>query len=110
MGTNNNNNGSFVPAIIYNNVDINKSEILSDNKGKTGIYMWTHKESNKTYIGSAADLSKRLRKYYSKTFINKVKGNSYIYNALAHHTHSAFFFQFLNILIFLIYLKKKHVN
>jgi hypothetical protein len=34
----NNNNGSFVPAIIYNNIDINQSQNFSDNKGKAGIH------------------------------------------------------------------------
>lgn len=40
---NTNNNVSFTPVIIYNNVDTDKSIILSNNKGKAGIYMWTHK-------------------------------------------------------------------
>jgi hypothetical protein len=51
---NNNNNGSLVPVIIYNNADIDRLKILSDNKGKTGIYQWTHNESGKIYVGSAA--------------------------------------------------------
>jgi hypothetical protein len=42
------------PAIIYFNAESDKSQILSDNKGKAGIYQWTHLESNKIYIGSAA--------------------------------------------------------
>lgn len=55
---NTNNNVSFSPVIIYNNADTEKSRILSDNRGKAGIYMWTHLETKRIYIGSAIDLSK----------------------------------------------------
>lgn len=60
-----NNNGSFVSVIIYNNVETNKSQILFENKGKTGIYMWTSNSSDKTYIGSAVNLSRRFTQYFS---------------------------------------------
>jgi hypothetical protein len=30
---------------VYNNADTDKLQILSDNKGKAGIYQWTHNES-----------------------------------------------------------------
>lgn len=85
----NNNNGSFVPAIIYNNADIDKSIILSDNKDKSGIYLWTHKESGKTYVGSAVNLSKRLKNYFLESYLSQNK-SMHIYNALLHHTHSAY--------------------
>lgn len=48
-----NNNGSFVPIIIYNNGDVDKAKILKENFGKAGIYQWTHLESGKFYVGSA---------------------------------------------------------
>jgi group I intron endonuclease len=89
MGTNNNNKGSFVAVIVYDYVDINKSQILLDNKSKTGIYLWTHKESNKMYVGSAFDLSKRFRLYFSIAYMSKRK-TSHIYNALLHHGYSTF--------------------
>ncbi len=83
-------NGSFIPTIIYNNVEIEKSIILSDLKDKSGIYLWTHKESGKIYIGSAFDLSYRISKYLSKGYLLNKKGSSYIYNALLDHGYSAF--------------------
>jgi len=43
----------------YSNSDTDKFLILTDNKGKAGIYLWKHNESGKIYIGSAADLFKR---------------------------------------------------
>jgi hypothetical protein len=45
-----NSNNKFTPAVIYSNALIAKSQILKDNKGKTGIYLWTHLESGKFYI------------------------------------------------------------
>jgi len=44
--------------MIYSIADTNKLQILKDNKGKTGIYMWTHLKSGKRYIGSGINLSK----------------------------------------------------
>jgi group I intron endonuclease len=86
-----NNNGSFVPVILYNNADINKLLILKNNKEKVGIYMWTHLESGKRYIGSAYDLTNRFDDYFRKSYISdKSKGNNYIYNALLIHGYSKF--------------------
>jgi hypothetical protein len=64
---------SLIPIIVYSNADTAKSSILSDNKGKSGIYMWTHIESGKIYIGSAIDLSKRFLQYYSKSYLKRNK-------------------------------------
>jgi group I intron endonuclease len=80
---------AFVPVTIYNNAETARSEILADNKGRAGIYLWTHKQSGKRYVGSAFDLSKRLSKYYSKAYLESIK-TSYICNALKSHLHSAF--------------------
>lgn len=33
------------PIILYNNALTDKSKILADNKGKSGIYQWTYLES-----------------------------------------------------------------
>jgi len=75
--------------MIYHDTDLEKSKILSDNKGKAGIYMWTNKESNKRYIGSTFDLFKRLSNYYSIAHISQSK-TMYINRALFHHGYSAF--------------------
>jgi group I intron endonuclease len=78
----------LVPIMIYSNASTEKSQIISDNKGKAGIYLWSHRESNKMYVGSAVDLSKRLSKYYSSSELKQV--NNYISRALIVHTHSEF--------------------
>jgi group I intron endonuclease len=75
--------------MIYHNADVNKLQILSDNKEKAGIYMWTQNESDKRYIGSVVDLSKRLFNYYSIAYLTRFK-SMYINNALLHHGYSEF--------------------
>lgn len=77
------------PIIVYYNLETDKTIILSNNKGKAGIYQWTHKESGKIYVGSAFDLYNRFKQYFSKGYLRRYK-NSYIYNALLHHGHSSF--------------------
>jgi len=83
-----NKNLPYQPVIIYNNAETDRLQILSDNKNKTGIYLWTNKKSGKNYVGSAVDLSKRLNDYYSPLYLKRA--NNYISRALLHHTHSAF--------------------
>jgi len=85
---NTNNNVSFTPIIIYNNAETDKSKILKDNKGKAGIYMWTHKETGKIYVGSAIDLSKRLLNYFAVSWL--ILKDYYICRALFNYTYSAF--------------------
>lgn len=76
---------------IYNNADIEKQNILKDNKGKAGIYIWTHIESGKRYVGSAVDLSKRFKTYFTENVLNQGRNlNSYINRALLQHGYSAF--------------------
>jgi hypothetical protein len=60
---------AFVPVKIYSDTEIDKSQLLSDNKGKAGIYQWTHKESGKRYVGSAFDISKRIYYYFNKKYL-----------------------------------------
>ncbi len=80
---------TFIPIMLYPNADTDKLSILTDNKGKAGIYLWTHKESGKVYIGSSANLSVRFRFYYSISYLTRYK-NSYINSALLFHGYSAF--------------------
>jgi group I intron endonuclease len=79
---------TFVPIMIYSNADIDKLRIIKDNKGKTGIYQWTHLESGKIYISSALDLSMRLSNYFTPFYLKLA--NNYISRALILHTYSAF--------------------
>jgi group I intron endonuclease len=77
-----------IPAVTYNNAEGEKNTVLTENKGKAGIYQWTYKELGKIYVGSAFDLYKRFLLYYSKGYLEKNK--SYINNALLLHGYSKF--------------------
>jgi len=76
----------------YPNSNTSKTQILSDNKNKAGIYMWTNSKNGKCYIGSAVDLSNRLKFYYSKLSMENYLKNSKssIYNAILKYDHSNF--------------------
>lgn len=76
-------------VIVYTDLETDRSKILSENKGKTAIYQWSHLGSGKTYVGSAFDLSKRLKKYFRKSYLEPNK-TRYINNALLHYGYSAF--------------------
>lgn len=79
---------TFTGVIAYNNAGTDKSSILSDNAGKTGIYLWKHQESGTIYIGSAVDLSIRLSSYYLPSQLKRI--DNYICRAIIRHGHSAF--------------------
>ncbi len=55
----------FAGVVKYCNVDVDKLRVLSDNKAKCGIYMFTHTASGKRYIGSSVDLRRRFLEYYN---------------------------------------------
>ena len=80
------------PLISYKNPLSEKYNIFKDNKNKSGIYRWTNKINNKSYIGSSVKLDRRFNLYYSTGFlINKLwKGKSAIYSALLKYNHSNF--------------------
>jgi len=86
----------FVPLMVYNNAETDRSRILPDNKDKTGIYMWTHKKSDKKYVGSAVDLFIRLNNYYSPS--NLKNDDNYICRALLCHGYSAFSLSIIEII------------
>lgn len=86
----NNNIVNIIPIMIYNNMETNKSLILSENKGKSGIYRINNLVRDKSYIGSAIDIYKRLNNYYYISYLENQKCNSIIYKALLKHSYSKF--------------------
>jgi excinuclease UvrABC nuclease subunit len=72
-------------VIKYKNTDLDKLQILKENKGKSGIYRWTNLVNDKSCIGSSANLGRRLRNYFTISYLeyNIKKTRSSIYNALA---------------------------
>ena len=59
--------------VEYPNAEASKTQILKDNKGKSGIYRWTNLTNGKTYVGSSLNLSIRFNCYYN---VNRLSSGS----------------------------------
>lgn len=88
---------SPLPVIFYTDVYKEKADILKDNCQKSGIYRWTHKPSGKIYVGSAIDLTRRFRSYFSLSFLEKElrHGNSIICSSLLKYGYAEFTLEIL---------------
>lgn len=80
------------PTVVYHNLPLKKKAIFRDTKGKSGIYRWNNLITGMSYVGSAVDLSRRLRDYFSLKFLEKeiLKNNSIIYRALLKYGYENF--------------------
>lgn len=81
---------SFLPIKEYKNAELQRLEILLENKNKSGVYRWTNLKNNKSYIGSAKNLSKRLNTYFSLSYLKRCDYKSKIYSALLKYGHLNF--------------------
>lgn len=81
-----------VPAMSYANADLDKLQIIKENKGKPGIYRWVNLVNNKSYVGSSVNLERRMREYFNISFLEtQIKtSNSYIYRSLLKYGYSNF--------------------
>lgn len=75
----------LTPIFVYSDPKSEKASILTDNRGKSGIYMWKNKINGKIYIGSSVDLAKRLRNYFNISYLSDLKDIMLIYKALLAH-------------------------
>ena len=87
------------PTKKYLDAEINKSNILSKNRNKSGIYRWINNENGNTYVGSAVNLSKRINSYYQEKELNR--NPRPIKDALLKYGHKKFSLEILE------YCKKK---
>lgn len=85
-------NKKIIPTKYYINVNINKYTIYKENRNKSGIYCWRNLITNKLYVGSAINLTKRLRDYFSVRNLNTqlLKSKSLIYSALLKYGYANF--------------------
>ena len=96
---------NYKPVKFYRDAKQNKKAILNDFKGKSAVYCLTNKNSGRKYVGSAKELSKRLREYYNiNTLINK---KSKIHSALLYVGHENFNLEILEICNSLERIKKE---
>ncbi|RUP45952.1 GIY-YIG nuclease superfamily [Jimgerdemannia flammicorona] len=89
--SNSTSSNSSSPVVVYGNADIMKQRILSENKGKSGIYLWRNLITGDTYVGRSSDLSRRLQQYFQFSYLSHPdRGKSLICNALLHYGYSNF--------------------
>lgn len=50
---------------------------IKDFKGKSGLYLWTHILTGRQYVGSSADLFKRLQDYFQRSQLQMQAKNSH---------------------------------
>nr|ATI20434.1 endonuclease [Juglanconis juglandina] len=89
--------GEILPVKVYKNLIQNRDLIISENKGKAGIYRWINIEDGKCYVGSSKNLGLRLRYYLkdSNLISSLQKSNSIIYRSLLKYGYSAFSIEIL---------------
>ncbi len=82
---------------IYKNADIDKLHIITENKGKAGVYRWINIANGKSYIGSSVDLGRRLKDYFTLGYLEFgiKKSQSHIYKSLLKNGYSNFSFEIL---------------
>lgn len=84
------------PLLIYANADVQKVEILRDNKNKSGIYLWRNLLTGNRYVGSSMYLRTRFYCYYDiKKLEREVLKGSVICRALLKHVYSNFSLEIL---------------
>lgn len=82
------NDNNLEPEVTYLNADLNKEEIIKENRNKSGIYRWTNLNTGFIYIGSSVNLAKRLNYYYNYSCLTKQ--NMVIYKAILKYGYSNF--------------------
>lgn len=79
------------PVLIYTNPDEHKGLIAKQNKGKSGVYRWVHKDSGKSYVGSSSMLNDRFRRYFNHSYLSSSKrGASLISKVLLKYGYAGF--------------------
>ena len=75
--------GNFKPVVIYDNADVDKIRILTENRKKVAVYRWVNKVNGNIYIGSSTNLHVRMYTYFSLRSL--AKSNRPIDRALLKH-------------------------
>jgi group I intron endonuclease len=59
------------PIKSYDNAELLKNNVLSENKDLSGVYRWVNNLNGKTYVGSGVNLTKRLGSYFNKNELSR---------------------------------------
>jgi hypothetical protein len=86
-------NNNEIPVKLYANADLQKQDILINNKGKSGIYRWVNQINGKSYIGSSINIARRMYEYYNSKYLLSKK--TIIYKALLKYGYSNFSLEIL---------------
>lgn len=80
----------LIPVVKVYDLNTEKSLLVKEQKGKSGIYLITNKSNGKQYVGSAVNLGQRFGKnYFSFAYLNRA-GTSIINAALLKYGYSNF--------------------
>jgi group I intron endonuclease len=84
------NNINIIPVVSYFNADKDKFIIYKENK--SGIYRWNNLVIGDSYVGSAINLTNRLRNYFSFRLLKSktLRGKSRINNSLLKYGYNKF--------------------
>lgn len=81
-------------TVLYVNILTEKKQILMENKGKSGIYIWINKKNNNSYVGSGLNLGDnkkgRLTRYFWNSVLHRKDNKSIIHRAINKYGHSSF--------------------
>lgn len=55
--------------VTYNNFEKDKTNIVKNEKDKSGVYCLTNKVNGHSYVGSSVNLSSRMKNYLNKSFL-----------------------------------------
>ncbi len=80
---------AVTPEVSYKNADTLKTQIIKDNRGRSGVYRWINNSNGKSYVGSSIDLVSRFYSYFSLKYLEE-QTTSLICKALLKYGHSAF--------------------
>jgi len=75
---------AIIPVRKYLDTVTQKADILKENEGKSGLYLFTNKVNGKKYVGSAANLRIRLMQYFNPKYLDR-KNYMYISRAILKH-------------------------
>lgn len=73
-------NNKTTPILSYDDSFENKLLIYKQNKGKSGIYRWNNKITNKSYIGSSRSLNRRFNFYFCYISLLNLLKKKFKYN------------------------------